>query len=104
MLRGGQPLGTYDNIVCGELQGSTTALQLPDIPCTFVVISADLANAGNIYIGGAGVTKIDGTTDTTTGLQIPKGTSQTFYVTNMNKLFRICDNAGDDCSYIAYTA
>lgn len=102
MLAGGQPVANFSTIVCGELQGSATALQCPDIPCTLVYISTDAANAGNVYIGGSGVTKIDGTTDTTTGLQLKPGVIVPFFVTNLNLLYRIADNSGDDISYVAY--
>ena len=102
MIRGQYAAGPFDIIVCGELQGSATALQCPDIPCTLVYIAADAANAGNVYLGGSGVTKIDGTTDATTGIQLKPGAVLPFFITNLNLLYRICDNAGDDVSYIAY--
>jgi hypothetical protein len=74
-------------VVSGELQGSASAVQGPDIACLQVTFKALASNAGNVYLGGAGVTVADGTTDTTTGL-----------------VYRICDNAGDDLTYIALTA
>lgn len=86
----------------GELQGSATALQLPNLPCAMVCFAALSSNAGNVYIGISGVTLPDGTTDVTTGLQItPGATTNWLPVDNLNRLYRICDNAGDDLTYFA---
>jgi len=86
----------------GELQGSATALQLPDIACRMVLLKAVASNAGNVYIGGVGVTKVDGTTDVTTGLELTPGDMTPWIpVKNLNVLYRICDNAGDDLTYLA---
>jgi hypothetical protein len=87
---------------CGELAGSTTALQLPDVECEFAYLKAKSDNAGRVYIGGAGVTVADGTTDITTGYELEAGDEMTVWVHNLNELYRICDNAGDDLSYIAW--
>jgi len=87
----------------GELQGSATALQMPTIACTMVRFKAENDNAGGVYIGvKSGVTKADGTTDTTTGFNLEAG-HDTGWIpcNNMNQFYRICDNAGDDLTYIA---
>ena len=92
----------YNSVKTGELQGSATALQLPDISCRMVMFVAEAANVGKVYLGGAGVTVVDGTTDTTSGLQLSAGDATPFIpVSNLNLLYRICDNAGDDLTYIA---
>ena len=92
----------YSEVLCGELQGSATALQMPNVACELVCFKALADNAGNVYIGKAAVTKADGTTDTTTGLQLDAGDySPWFPVKNLNVFYRICDNAGDDLTYIA---
>jgi hypothetical protein len=92
----------YNGIKCGELQGSATALQLPDIDCRMVCFAALADNAGNVYLGGAGVTVPNGTTDVTSGLQLKPGAMSPWLpLSNLNKLYRICDNAGDDLTYIA---
>lgn len=96
--------GTIQNkqVRSGELAGSATALQLPDIPCSMVMFKAASSNAGNVYIGGAGVTKVDGTTDATTGLELAAGNNTGWIpVSNLNVFYRICDNAGDDLTYLA---
>ena len=87
----------------GELQGSATALQMPDIKCRMVMFKAHADNANNVYIGtSSSVTKADGVTDTTTGLQLDAGDSSPwFLIPNLNKLWRICDGAGDDLTYFA---
>jgi len=92
----------YNGISTGELAGSATALQLPDVSCRLVMFVAEAANVGKVYLGGAGVTKVDGTTDTTSGLQLAAGDATPFIpISNLNLLYRICDNAGDDLTYLA---
>ena len=93
---------THTTVACGELQGSATALQMPSVACTMVKFKARIDNAGNVYIGGAGVTKPDGTTDTTTGIELDAGEETGWLrVDNLSRFYRICDNAGDDLTYIA---
>jgi hypothetical protein len=88
-------------IVSGELAGSATAVQMPDLNTELINFKAVSSNAGNVYIGVAGVTVVDGTTDTTTGFELAAGEETGFIpVTNANLLYRICDNAGDDLTYI----
>lgn len=57
------------SVATGELAGSATALQLPSVAGRMVRLKAHTTNAGNVYIGPSGVTKPDGSTDTTTGCQ-----------------------------------
>ncbi len=91
----------YDAIASGELQGSATAVQMPDILIRSVTFKADADNVGNVHIGGAGVTIPDGTTDTTSGVELQPGDWLQFnQVSNMNLFWRICDNAGDDLTYL----
>lgn len=89
-------------VATGELAGSATALQMPDVECHAVMFKAVSSNAGNVYIGAAGVTAVDGTTDVTTGWELAAGEETGWIpVDNLNRLYRICDNAGDDLVYIA---
>lgn len=98
----GSTLATYTSVASGELQGSASALQLPTISCKLVKFKAQYDNAGRVYLGGAGVTKKDGTTDATTGLELAAGEETGWLpVANLNVFFRICDNAGDDLTYLA---
>ncbi len=92
----------FTEVVSGELAGSAVALQMPDVACKLVKFKAVIGNAGNVYIGGEGVTAVDGTTDTTTGLELDASEETDWIpISNLNLLYRICDNAGDDLTYIA---
>ncbi|MDO8671243.1 MAG: hypothetical protein Q7O66_07400 [Dehalococcoidia bacterium] len=91
----------YSTIANGELQGSASALQLPSVACRGVFLKAAYDNAGRVYVGGSGVTVKDGTTDTTSGIELNAGDEIFLPVTNLNILYRICDNAGDDLTYFA---
>ena len=45
----------------------------------------------------------DGTTDTTSGFELVAGDALPLLpVANMNVLWRICDNAGDDLLYMVF--
>jgi hypothetical protein len=86
----------------GEVAGAVAATQFPQLACKLCRVKAQNDNAGNVYIGGVGVTVAAGTTDTTTGWQLDAGEETPWLlITDMNQLFRICDNAGDDVTYIA---
>ena len=87
----------------GELAGSATAVQCPDRPCKGVMFKAVGSNAGNVYIGGEGVTVVDGSTDTSSGWELDAGVATPFLpCTNLNQFYRICDNAGDDLVYLLW--
>jgi hypothetical protein len=88
-------------VATGELAGSVTALQLPNVVCKMARLKARESNAGQVYVGIAGVTKPDGTTDTTTGFELnPRDDTGWMPIDNLNRLYRICDNPGDDLLYI----
>ena len=90
------------SIKTGEIAGSATAAVMPTVSCAMVMFKAVIGNTGNVYIGIAGVTKVDGTTDTTTGWELDAGESTPWIpVDNLNRLYRICDGAGDDLVYMA---
>lgn len=94
----------YKTVLTGELAGATSATQLPNVPCSLVMLKARGANAGNVYIGSVGVTKPDGSTDTTTGFELQPGDSTPWMpIDNLNRLYRTCDNAGDGLTYMALT-
>ena len=87
----------------GEIAGSATAAVCPTLACRRVKFKAAYDNAGYVYLGGSGVTKKDGTTDTTTGWVLGAGEETDWLpAANLNEFYRICDNAGDDIVYIAY--
>lgn len=85
----------------GECAGSATAVQLPSVAGSMVWIKAVASNAGNVYIGLSGVTKVNGTTDTTTGLELTPGDMLgPLPIASLSDLYMICDNAGDDITYL----
>jgi hypothetical protein len=95
--------GTFGTVKSGELAGSAVAAQLPDISCQMVMFKALGSNAGDVYLGGAGVTVPDGTTDVTSGWELAAGEETGWlFVDNLSKFYRICDNAGDDLVYLAF--
>lgn len=88
-------------ITSGERQGSTTAVQLPTVAGSLVYITALASNTGNVYLGASGVTVPNGTTDTTSGIELSPGTLVgPLPLDNLNRLYMICANAGDDISYL----
>lgn len=92
----------YTTVKSGELAGAAEVTQLPDVPCLLVRFKAQADNAGRVYLGGAGVTVVDGTTDATTGFELDAGEETGWIpVDNLNRFYRICDNAGDDLTYLA---
>ena len=92
----------YTTVKSGEIAGSVTAEQLPSVTCSRVAFKAAASNAGNVYLGAAGVTAPDGTQDATTGFELD-AVEQTPWldVDNLNRFYIICDNAGDDLVYIS---
>ncbi len=88
-------------ILSGEVSGSVTAKQLPTVRSYLISIKAENGNAGDVYLGISGVTVADGTTDTTTGLELSAGeTTGWIPASNLNLFYIICDNAGDDITYM----
>lgn len=95
---------TYTTVLTGELAGSATPtiVQMPTITCKLVKFKARDDNAGNVYIGGSAVTVANGATDTTTGFHLDAGEETGWIpVDNLNRFYRVCDNAGDDLTYLA---
>lgn len=92
----------YTVVKCGEVQGGTTAAQMPDVPCSRVNIKALTGNSTNVYLGTVGVTVPDGVTDTTSGFTLDAGQETGWLdISNLNMLYMITDANGDDVSYIA---
>lgn len=92
----------YTSWASGELAGAVAATQMPSVACEAVNFKAAYDNAGRVYIGIAGVTVANGATDTTTGIQLSAG-EETGWLPcdNLNRFYRISDNAGDDVTYLA---
>lgn len=92
---------TFSTVTTGEVAGATSATQMPTVTSKLVKIKAHADNAGKVYIGVSGVTAVNGTTDTTSGWQLsPKDETPWLPISNLNMLYRICDNVGDDVTYI----
>jgi len=84
----------------GEVSGSATAKVLPAIVGSMIWIKAVASNVGNVYLGIAGVTVVNGTTDITSGFELVPGEQiGPLVLDNMSRLYIICDNAGDDITY-----
>ena len=87
----------------GERAGSATAVVLPTLSCRLVCIKAQSGNAGNVYLGNSSaVTVAGGDTDTTTGIELDAGQEIWLEISNLNQLYMICNNAGDDITYIGF--
>jgi len=85
----------------GEVSGSATAKVLPTIPGSMIWIKAVSSNAGDVYLGTSTVTVVNGTTDITSGWELAAGEQiGPLPLANLNLLYIICDNAGDDIVYI----
>lgn len=90
-------------IAHGEMAGNTG-----DTACTsvkgakWVKFKAAIDNAGNVFIGKTGVTKMAGTTTATAGFPLDAGQETDWLPVPGNDLANyhyICDNAGDDFAY-----
>jgi hypothetical protein len=92
---------TSGTVVSGERQGSGSAVQLPSVVSSLVWIKALINNVGDVYIGASGVTVANGTTDTTSGIELNPGDMiGPLPIKNLNLLYMICDNTGDDIVYL----
>lgn len=92
---------SYTTVTTGEKAGSTSASVFATVTAKMVMIKAQYDNVGRVYIGPSTVTKKDGTTDTTTGYELLPGESTPWMpVDNLNRFYLICDNAGDDVTYL----
>lgn len=94
----------YSLQATGEVGGNTSATQFPSLAgVRMVKVKARTANTGDVYIGLSGVTAPDGSDDQTTGYELSPGDESPWIPLdgNLDDLYRICDNAGDDVTFIA---
>lgn len=88
----------------GEIAGhASTAAAMPAITAKWVKFKADVDNAGNVYIGLAGVTVSAGSTTTTGGWPLSKGQETDWMPVpggSLANMYYISDNNGDDLSYV----
>jgi hypothetical protein len=94
---------SYNRVQTGEIAGATgTATVLPTVACKLVCFKANADNAGKFYLGVSGATTKQGTNNATTGYQLAAGEQTPWIpVDNLNRFFRVSDNAGDGVTYIA---
>ncbi len=98
----GETIKPFSTPMSGELAGSITEVQMPDIACSVVKFKAVADNVSNVYVGAEDVTIVSGGTDTTTGLELAPGDETGWLIIdNLNRFWRICDAAGDDLTYMA---
>lgn len=89
-------------VKCGEIQGATGATQMPNVPIKLVRFTALSDNTGSVYIGGPGVTVPNGTTDTTSGLELQPGDDTGWMpMSNLNQLYYICGDITSGMTYLA---
>lgn len=89
----------------GELKGSTDAKQLPNQKFNYAYVKAATDNTGVIYVGGAGVTRPVGTSDTTT-TGFPLSAGQVLPLDgegNLNSIYFIAAADTDDLIYWGVT-
>ena len=93
---------SLSNIKNGELRGSSVAVNMPSRECKMVMFKAHATNKGNIYIGGDDtITAANNTTNETAGYRLDAGENTPWFtVANMDKLWRICDTADDNMTYV----
>ena len=88
----------------GELAGSITPKNFPNIDVEAVKVKAVISNAGNVYVGRGGVRAVTATDREDVGYELPAGDETPWlFISNLDELFIIGDNAGDDVTYIALT-
>lgn len=94
--------GTFSIVRTGQIVGSVTAAQLPNVPCYMVKFVAPGGNSGSHYIGASNVTIPNGSANATAGMEIEKGTSTDWIpVNNLNVLYIISAHATDTLTYMA---
>ena len=94
--------GGYTTRATGEVDGNTSAEQMPSVEGKLVRFKAADDNTGSVFIGtSTNMTVKDGTTDTTTGFQLTAG-QDTGWVpvqANLNEYWHRESNATDDFTY-----
>ena len=97
------PYTVFSAFACGEHVPTATATQLAAVPCLYVRFKAAAANTGKIYIGfSSAVTATNGTTDTTSGLELNAKEDTGFIpVKNLNVFWAIGTVASDSLTYWA---
>lgn len=93
-------LQNYKEFDTGELAGSTSITQFPDIACKTVLIKAKHDNAGRVYVGKSDVTVPNEVLDATAGYPLAAGEEVRIFCGNLEMIYYRCDNAGDAIHYL----
>ena len=96
------PYASMTTLISGERGGSTSAVQLPNVPGRMVKLKARFNNPGRVYIGGANtLTKADGNTDTTSGMEL-SAREETGWLPldNLNRIWVVMDSVSDAIQYL----
>ena len=94
----------------GEVLGSTDAAQMPTQTYRWGYIKAESGNSGSVFIGSSSDVEAFGSTDTNTtgGLELDAGDVIILDMfppdlhSNLNEFWYICENAGDDFTYMLF--
>jgi len=73
-----------------------TAVRFPDQACTYVIITAEDNNTGNVVVGGSTVVAAQATRR---GVLLEASRSEKIYVNNLEKLFLDSTVNGDGVTY-----
>ena len=101
-IDGSVGIDLYTTWVSGEIGGEGVATQCPDIPAKLVWLKARAGNTGNVWVGTlATVTVADGTTDTTTGIELDAGDIVgPLPAENLKTFYYIGTTSADDLTYL----
>lgn len=80
---------------------STTAEQLPDIECDYVILKALSGNTPSIFVGNSDVTNTVAADNATTGVELGPGESIKLEVPNVSRLWVIAASGTPGVSYMA---
>ncbi len=95
----------YTAVATFEVSGNTTAEQFPAHPgAVFMVVSARSSNSGSFVVGTANtVTVPDGTSDSTSGLELAPGVTRIFPCnSNTNQYWHKEAAVTDDATVMVY--
>lgn len=84
----------------GEVSGSISPKQLPEIDCQAAKVKAVASNPTNVYVGQGGVHIVQAADREDVGWELDAGEETPWYfIHNLNQLYIVCDAAGDDIVY-----
>lgn len=100
-------ISTLDAIKTGEVIGSASRKQLPNVPAALIKIKAYASNNGKVYIGGSDVGVKNNSDDADNNETVKGGfelsaSEETGWMlmSNLNCLYQICPTNGDGFCYM----